>query len=73
MTLFGGIIGLLIGLIIVIMQKLFDLVMITSTLPYPVTIKAENFVIVLLTISVLGIMASKIASVRITKSLVETH
>ena len=73
MTLFGGIIGLLIGLSIVIMQKIFDIVMITSTLPYPVTIKSENFVIVFLTISVLGIMASKIASVRITKSLVEAH
>lgn len=73
MTLFGGVFGLLIGLIIVVLQKGFALVMITSTLPYPVTIKAENFVIVFLTISVLGVLASKIASVRITKSLVEAH
>jgi lipoprotein-releasing system permease protein len=47
--------------------------MITPSLAYPVTLKFENLVIVFLTISVLGIIASKIASVRITKSLVEAH
>ncbi|WP_338357446.1 ABC transporter permease [Yeosuana marina] len=73
MTIFGGVIGILIGLIIVILQKSFDLVMITPSLAYPVTIKAENFVIVFLTISILGVLASKIASVRITKSLVNLH
>jgi lipoprotein-releasing system permease protein len=35
--------------------------------------KAGNLLLVFLTISVLGIMASKIASVRISKSLVEAH
>ncbi|WP_166959780.1 ABC transporter permease [Yeosuana marina] len=73
MTIFGGVIGILIGLIIVILQKSFDLVMITPSLAYPVTIKAENFIIVFLTISILGVLASKIASVRITKSLVNLH
>ena len=71
MSVFGGVIGILIGLLIVILQKSFDLVMITPSLAYPVTIKAENFVIVFLTISVLGILSSKIASARITKSLVK--
>ncbi len=71
MTIFGGIIGILIGLIMVILQKNFDLVMLTPSLAYPVTIKAENFVIVFLTISILGIISSKIASARITKSLVK--
>ncbi|HEY5688181.1 MAG TPA: FtsX-like permease family protein [Yeosuana sp.] len=73
MTLVGGMIGILLGFIIILLQKSFALVMITSTLPYPVTIKFENFVVVFLTISVLGILASKIASVRITRSLVEAH
>jgi lipoprotein-releasing system permease protein len=73
MTLFGGAIGLLIGFIVIILQKSFSLVMITPSLAYPVTIKYENLIIVFLTISVLGIIASKIASVRITKSLVEAH
>ncbi len=70
MTLVGGIIGLFIGLVTVILQQQFDLVMITPSLPYPVTIKMINFVIVLLTIGILGIMASKIASSRINKTLV---
>lgn len=70
MTIFGGIIGIVIGFIIILLQKGFHLVMITASLPYPVTIKAENFVIVFLTITILGVLASKIASVRITKSLV---
>lgn len=71
MTIFGGGVGIAIGFIVITLQKTFSLVMITPTLAYPVTIKIENFIIVFLTISVLGIIASKIASVRITKSLVE--
>lgn len=73
MTLVGGLIGIFLGFIIILLQKSFALVMITSSLPYPVTIKFENFVVVFLTISVLGVLASKIASVRITKALVEAH
>ena len=73
MSVVGGFIGLILALIITLLQKSFNLVMITPTLPYPVIIKFENIIIVFITISVLGIMASKIASVRITKSLVETH
>ena len=73
MTVLGGILGIFIGVLIIILQKTFALVMITPSLPYPVTVKAENFVIVFLTISVLGILASKIASVRISKRLLENH
>lgn len=73
MSVVGGFIGLLISLVIVFLQKTFSLVMITPSLPYPVNIKIENLFIVFITISVLGIIASKIASVRITKSLVEGH
>ena len=67
----GGLIGLGVALIITALQKAFSLVMITPTLAYPVTIKIENFFIVFVTISVLGIIASKIASARITKTLVQ--
>ena len=72
MSITGGIIGLIIALIITWLQKTFSLVMITPSLAYPVTIKIENFFIVLLTISILGIIASKIASSRITKVMVQT-
>lgn len=73
MSVIGGFIGLIVSILIVFLQKTFSLVMITPSLPYPVTMKAENLLLVFLTISVLGIIASKIASVRISKSLVEAH
>ena len=69
MTLLGGLIGLALGFILVLLQKLFGWVPITPSLPYPVTIKPLNFIIVLLTISILGLLASKIASARISKQL----
>jgi lipoprotein-releasing system permease protein len=71
MSIVGGFIGLVVAVIIIILQKTFSLVMITPSLAYPVNIKVESFFIVFFTISVLGIIASKIASVRITKSLVQ--
>lgn len=70
MTVLGGIIGLLIGLALILLQQAFSLVMITPSLAYPVSLKASNVVIVFVTITVLGILASKIASTRITKNLV---
>ena len=71
MSVVGGFIGLGVATIITVLQKTFNLVMITPSLAYPVVIKVENFFIVFFTISVLGIIASKIASGRITKSLVQ--
>lgn len=72
MSIIGGLIGLVLALIITALQKAFSLVMITPTLAYPVSIKFENLIIVFITISILGIIASKIASTRITKSLMKT-
>lgn len=71
MAISGGIVGIILGLIIVVLQQTFSLVMITPSLPYPVVVTFYNVIIVLLTISILGIIASKIASVRISKSLIE--
>ena len=68
MSVVGGLIGLFLGLVIIILQEQFSLVMITPSLPYPVSIKLINFILVLITISILGIIASKIASARITKA-----
>ena len=73
MSIIGGFIGIIVSLIVVFLQKTFSLVMITPSLPYPVTIRFGNLILVFLTISLLGIIASKIASVRISKSLVEAH
>ena len=73
MTILGGIIGLLLGFIIVFLQQQFSLVMIIPSEPYPVVIKVINFILVLVTITTLGLLASKLASQRITKHLVKSN
>lgn len=72
MTILGGLLGVLIGFILVVLQQNFALVMITPSLPYPVKIQIGNILLVLLTIIILGLMASKIASARITEKLIRS-
>ena len=67
----GGIIGLILGIIIVLIQQQFQLVMITPTLAYPVVFSIQNVLIVLATIASLGFIASLIASSRVSKKLLE--
>lgn len=71
-TFSGCIIGLILGLSIVFIQKTFGLVPITASLAYPMSIKLENILIVFLTISTLGIVSSKIASMRINNKLIQS-
>ncbi|WP_366915878.1 FtsX-like permease family protein [uncultured Psychroserpens sp.] len=71
MTILAGIIGLSLGFVIVFLQKQFELIMLTPSLAYPVELKIINFIVVILTILVLGVLASKLASQRITKDLVK--
>jgi len=68
MTVIGGGIGLVIGMIIIGLQQHFSLVMITPSLPYPVDLQLANIAVVLVTILTLGIIASRIASQRIAKT-----
>jgi len=68
---FGGFIGVLIGVLIVWSQLAFSWLKITATLAYPVKFEIINIGIVLATIIVLGIIASKIASSRINRKLVD--
>jgi lipoprotein-releasing system permease protein len=69
LSLFGGGIGLLLGITIVLLQQRFQLVMITPTLAYPVVFTLENVMIVMGTIVTLGFIASLIASSRVSKKL----
>jgi lipoprotein-releasing system permease protein len=71
LSVFGGIIGLVLGIIIVLLQQHFQLVMITPTLAYPVVFTLENVLIVMGTIVILGFIASLIASSRVSKKLLE--
>ena len=71
LSVFGGIIGLTLGIAIVLLQQHYELVMITPTLAYPVVFSIENVLIVLATIVTLGFIASLIASSRVTKKLLD--
>ena len=66
----GGIIGILFASLLIWSQLAFGWLKITPNLAYPVEYQWINIVIVLATIVILGIIASKIASSRITKKLI---
>ncbi|AWI25121.1 ABC transporter permease [Flavobacterium pallidum] len=67
----GGLIGIVIGSIVVVVQQYSKLVMITDTLAYPVVFSLTNIAIVMATIISLGFLASLIASGRVSKKLME--
>ena len=71
LTFFGMFIGIILGVLLVLLQKHFGLFMITQHLPYPVAFRFSNLLIVIGTLSVLGFIASKIASSRISKAFIE--
>jgi lipoprotein-releasing system permease protein len=70
-SIFGGILGLILGIIVVLIQQQFELIMITPSLAYPVVFETKNILIVLFTIIILGFIASKIASSTVSKKLLE--
>ena len=71
LTVVGLVIGLSIGVLLVFLQNKFHFFMITESIPYPVEFRVKNLLIVALTISVLGYIAAKIASSRITQDFIE--
>lgn len=71
LTFFGMIIGLILGVTLVFIQKKYELFMITENLAYPVEFRFSNLFIVILTITILGFIAAKIASSRISKEFIE--
>lgn len=71
MSVFGGILGIVLGSIIVIIQQQFQFIMITESLAYPVVFSIQNILIVFVTIFTLGFVASLIASSRVTKKLLD--
>ncbi|WP_417943068.1 ABC transporter permease [Flavobacterium sp. RS13.1] len=71
LSVFAGIIGLVLGMILVLLQQQYELIMITPTLAYPVVFSFENVLIVMATIVILGFVASLIASSRVSKKLLD--
>ena len=70
MTFLRGSLGILLGVIVVWAQLRFEFINITASLPYPVKLKAINILIVFVTITTLGVVASKIASSRVREKLI---
>ncbi len=70
-TLFGLFIGLVLAIAIIVLQQQFSFIMITSSMPYPVSFEWSNIVIVVTTIIILGIISSWIASGTVTKNLLK--
>ena len=64
-------IGLTIGMVLLFLQKKFSLFMITENFAYPIEFRFSNLIIVILTITILGFIASKIASSRISANFIE--
>ncbi|WP_299001542.1 ABC transporter permease [uncultured Tenacibaculum sp.] len=71
LTLVGMGIGLVLGMLLVLIQQRFELLMITESLAYPVEFRLINLLVVLVTISALGYLAAKIASSRISVNFIE--
>lgn len=72
MTILSGVAGIIIGLIVIYTQIQLEWIMLTPDFPYPVRLELINIVVVIITIFGLGIIASKMASQRITKDLIKT-
>ncbi len=71
MTVLGALLGLVLGFVLIVMQQQFGLLMITPSLPYPTRITTVSFVVVFFTITIIGFIASLLASSRINQKLVE--
>lgn len=69
LTFFGLLIGLFLSITFVILQKKLGFIMITTELAYPVEFRIINVIIVFITILILGFLAARIASSRISNKI----
>ncbi len=72
-TSLGGLTGLFIGLILIILQRQFGMIRVNSLLPYPVEITFANLFIVITTVLIIGILASRIGTLRLTKDFLKRN
>ncbi|MGY0427288.1 MAG: ABC transporter permease, partial [Polaribacter sp.] len=71
LTFFGMCIGLTLGILLLFLQRKFSLFMLVPDLAYPVEFRFTNLFAVICTITILGLIAAKIASSRISKEFME--
>ena len=70
-TVFGLTIGLSLAIAIILLQQHYSFIMITPTMHYPVIFEWQNMAIVIMTIIILGIASSWIASGTVNKQLLQ--
>lgn len=70
-TLLGTLIGLILGIAITFTQIHFELIKIAPNFAYPIKFDAMNLLIVFLTLTILGIIASLIASSQTSKQIIK--
>lgn len=71
LSFFGLLIGLFLSVTFVILQKKFGFIMITTDLAYPVEFRLLNMFLVFFTILILGFLAARIASSRISNKILQ--
>lgn len=71
LTILGGVVGLIMGIAVVVVQQRFQLVMITESLAYPVRFTFGNVLAVLLTIAAVGMLASWFAAWRVNRKFLD--
>ncbi len=71
LSVFGLVVGLILGTILVFLQDRFSLFMINDFLAYPVRFSFKNVLLVVVTMLILGYLAARIASSRINEKMLE--
>ena len=67
----GCTIGLLIGSLLLFLQHSFSILMITPSLAYPIGFELNNYLVVFVTVMVLGAIAATIVSHHVKKSILQ--
>lgn len=71
LSIFGGIVGLGLGSLLVYLQEKYALIMITQSLAYPIEFHWNNLFLVFATVVALGGISSWIASSRVSKKILD--
>jgi len=69
LSIFGLVVGLSLGMLLVYLQDTYHLFLINYQLPYPVAFKLQNVFLVIITMVVLGYISARIASSRIDEKM----
>ncbi len=67
----GGLTGIFLGFILIMLQQQLGIVRVNSILPYPTEITLFNFGVVFITVIVIGLLASFIGTIKLTRDFLK--